>query len=279
MRYIVLILLISKLAFSQTAILDTNSILIGQQTNLTITSELNKTDFWPILDSIIPNEIEIINKSNIDTTDNLLSQQFIITSWDSGSYYISPVKFSKLSQTSGILLNVFTVEINTDETLKDIKGPIDEPIGWNDIWPWLSAFIFLLVLIYLVKKYLLKEKKKDLVIKEEVEISADITALEQLVKLENSKIWQKGNVKEYYSRLSEIIRRYTEDRFNFNALEITTEEIINELKDHIDDQQLYNLKLLLQRADLAKFAKSKPIDTENSESMSMSKQFISLTKE
>tara|TARA_B100000767_G_scaffold246500_1_gene246121 strand:+ start:219 stop:1058 length:840 start_codon:yes stop_codon:yes gene_type:complete len=279
MRYIVLILLISKLAFSQTAILDTNSILIGQQTNLTITSELNKTDFWPILDSIIPNEIEIINKSNIDTADNLLSQQFIITSWDSGSYYISPVKFSKLSQTSGILLNVFTVEINTDETLKDIKGPIDEPIGWNDIWPWLSAFIFLLVLIYLVKKYLLKEKKKDLVIKEEVEISADITALEQLVKLENSKIWQKGNVKEYYSRLSEIIRRYTEDRFNFNALEITTEEIINELKDHIDDQQLYNLKLLLQRADLAKFAKSKPIDTENSESMSMSKQFISLTKE
>ena len=279
MRYIVLILLISKLAFSQTAILDTNSILIGQQTNLTITSELNKTDFWPILDSIIPNEIEIINKSNIDTADNLLSQQFIITSWDSGSYYISPVKFSKLSQTSGILLNVFTVEINTDETLKDIKGPIDEPIGWNDIWPWLSAFIFLLVLIYLVKKYLLKEKKKDLVIKEEVEISADITALEQLVKLENSKIWQKGNVKEYYSRLSEIIRRYTEDRFNFNALEITTEEIINELKEHIDDQQLYNLKLLLQRADLAKFAKSKPIDTENSESMSMSKQFISLTKE
>ena len=279
MRYIVLILILSKLAFSQTAILDTNSILIGQQTNLTITSELNKTDFWPILDSIIPNEIEIIDKSNIDTIDNLLSQQFIITSWDSGSYYISPVKFSKLSQTSGILLNVFSVEINIDETLKDIKGPIDEPIGWNDIWPWLTAFIFLLVLIYVVKKYLSTEKKKDLVIKEEVQIAADITALEQLVKLENSKIWQKGNVKEYYSRLSEIIRRYTEDRFNFNALEITTEEIINELKEHIDDQQLYNLKLLLQRADLAKFAKSKPIDTENSESMSMSKQFISLTKD
>lgn len=279
MRYIVLILILSKLAFSQTAILDTNSILIGQQTNLTITSELNKTDFWPILDSIIPNEIEIIDKSNIDTIDNLLSQQFIITSWDSGSYYISPVKFSKLSQTSGILLNVFSVEINIDETLKDIKGPIDEPIGWNDIWPWLTAFIFLLVLIYVVKKYLSTEKKKDLVIKEEVQIAADITALKQLVKLENSKIWQKGNVKEYYSRLSEIIRRYTEDRFNFNALEITTEEIINELKEHIDDQQLYNLKLLLQRADLAKFAKSKPIDTENSESMSMSKQFISLTKD
>lgn len=278
MRYIILILLISKLAFSQTAILDTNSILIGQQTNLTITNELNKTDLWPILDSIIPNEIEIINASNIDTTDNLLSQQFIITSWDSGSYYISPIKFSKISQSSGILLNVFSVKINTEETLNDIKGPIDEPIGWNDIWPWLSAFILLLFLIYLIKKYLLKEKKKDLIIKEEIQIAADITALEQLVKLENSKIWQKGNVKEYYSRLSEIIRRYTEDRFNFNALEITTEEIINELKEHIDDQQLYNLKLLLQRADLAKFAKSKPIDTENSESMSVSKQFISLTK-
>ena len=197
MRYIVLILILSKLAFSQTAILDTNSILIGQQTNLTITSELNKTDFWPILDSIIPNEIEIIDKSNIDTIDNLLSQQFIITSWDSGSYYISPVKFSKLSQTSGILLNVFSVEINIDETLKDIKGPIDEPIGWNDIWPWLTAFIFLLVLIYLVKKYLSTEKKKDLV-NTKINLSSLIKSKLIKKKFKKIKLIGTGNLKSKF---------------------------------------------------------------------------------
>jgi hypothetical protein len=114
--------------------------------------------------------------------------------------------------------------------------------------------------------------------KPEVIIPADITALKQLAKLEEAKIWQEGNIKEYYSKLSEIIRRYMENRFEFITLELTTDEILKELRSILSDEQLNKLKILLQRADLAKFAKSKPVDTENIESMVLAKQFITSTK-
>ena len=98
--------------------------------------------------------------------------------------------------------------------------------------------------------------------------------------MEKEKIWQAGNVKEYHSQLSEIIRRYTENRFEFIALEMTTYEIIEELKStvNINDEELKDFRILLQRADLAKFAKSKPVDSENIESMSIAKRFVSSTK-
>mgnify|MGYP004265661367 CR=1 FL=1 len=97
-------------------------------------------------------------------------------------------------------------------------------------------------------------------------------------KLENSKIWQSGNIKEYHSELSQIIRRYTENRFNFIALEITTDEIIQEMQSKLNSEQLSNIKKILVRSDLAKFAKSKPTDKENIESMILAKEFVNATK-
>ena len=70
-----------------------------------------------------------------------------------------------------------------------------------------------------------------------------------------------------------------EDKFQFIALELTTNEILEELKIILDNTQINNLKLILQRADLAKFAKSKPINTENIESMVLAKEFVDSTKE
>ena len=76
----------------------------------------------------------------------------------------------------------------------------------------------------------------------------------------------------------EIIRRYTENRFDFIALELATDEIISQLKNKVDNRQLSSIAILLQRADLAKFAKSKPSVEENKESMQLAKNFIHETK-
>ena len=128
--------------------------------------------------------------------------------------------------------------------------------------------------------HLSNKKKITITSKPKIIVPSDITALRQLNKLEKEKIWQAGNVKEYHSQLSEIIRRYTENRFEFIALEMTTYEIIEELKStvNINDEELKDFRILLQRADLAKFAKSKPVDSENIESMSIAKRFVSSTK-
>lgn len=279
MRKVIYILLLSNFAFAQTATLDSNTILIGQQINFTITNKVTSTKIWPTYNEFLVEGIEIIKASKIDTTDGVITQEFIITAWDSGSYFIPPIAFSENSKTEALLLNVQTIILAEDAELKDIKQPIEEPIGWSDIWPWLLGILILSLLIFIVKKYIFNKNKPSIIIKPKVIIAADISALKELNALEKAKIWQEGNVKEYHSQLSEIIRRYTENRFQFIALELTTDEILQELKSILSDDQLNNLSTLLQRADLAKFAKSKPIDTENMESMVLAKGFVNATKQ
>ncbi|MDA0682354.1 MAG: hypothetical protein O2781_03270 [Bacteroidetes bacterium] len=279
MRKVIYILLLSNFAFAQTATLDSNTILIGQQINFTITNKVTSTKIWPTYNEFLVEGIEIIKASKIDTTDGVITQEFVITAWDSGSYFIPPIAFSENSKTEALLLNVQTIILAEDAELKDIKQPIEEPIGWSDIWPWLLGILILSLIIFIVKKYIFNKNKPSIIIKPKVIIPADISALKELNALEKAKIWQEGNVKEYHSQLSEIIRRYTENRFQFIALELTTDEILQELKSILSDDQLNNLSTLLQRADLAKFAKSKPIDTENMESMVLAKGFVNATKQ
>jgi hypothetical protein len=279
MRKVIYILLLSNFAFAQTATLDSNTILIGQQINFTITNKVTSTKIWPTYNEFLVEGIEIIKASKIDTTDGVITQEFVITAWDSGSYFIPPIAFSENSKTEGLLLNVQTIILAEDAELKDIKQPIEEPIGWSDIWPWLLGILILSLIIFILRKYVFNKNKPSIIIKPKVIIPADISALKELNALEKAKIWQEGNVKEYHSQLSEIIRRYTENRFQFIALELTTDEILQELKSILSDDQLNNLSTLLQRADLAKFAKSKPIDTENMESMVLAKGFVNATKQ
>ena len=279
MKKLILLLFISNFAFAQTAKLDTNSILIGEQINFSISNIISETEVWPTYEEFLVEGVEIIKEGKLDTSNNLISQNFIITVWDSGSYYIPPISFSASSKTQGLLLNVQTIILEEGSELKDIKQPMEAPIGWSDIWPWLVGIIALALLIFLLKKYVFNKKEKIKIEKPKVIIPADITALQQLTKLDKAQVWQAGNIKQYHTELSEIIRRYTENRFNFIALELATDEIINELKSKVDNEQLASITILLQRADLAKFAKSKPDGDENEESMQLAKHFVGQTKE
>ena len=279
MKKIVYILLISNFVFAQNAILDTNTILIGQQTKLTITNHISSTKNWPNYNEFLIDGIEILNASEIDTIDEVIKQQFIITAWDSGSYVIPSFIFSESNKTEEILINVQSLILGDKPELKDIKQPIKEPIGWSDVWPWILAILILILIGFIIKKYLFSKKEDKQIIKPKVIIPADIVALKELNKLEDEKKFEKGNIKEYYSQLSEIIRRYIELRFKFIALELTTNEILQEVKPILDKQIFNNLEILLQRADLAKFAKSEPSETENMESMILAKEFVNNTKE
>jgi len=279
MKKLILFLFISNFAFAQTAVMDTNSILIGEQINFSISNTISKTEVWPTYEEFLVEGVEIIQEGKLDTIENLISQNFIITAWDSGSYYIPPISFSANSKTEGLLLTVHTIILEEGAELKDIKQPMEAPIGWSDIWPWLLGFIVLALIIFLLKKYVFNKKEEVKIEKPKVIIPADITALQQLTKLDKAQLWQGGNIKEYHTELSEIIRRYTEDRFNFIALELATDEIISELKSKVNNEQLASITILLQRADLAKFAKSKPDEDENKESMQLAKHFVGQTKE
>ena len=278
MKKLIPLLLLSNFSFSQTALLDTNSILIGEQTNFTISNEVSNTSIWPTYEEFLVEGVEIIQENKLDTSENIISQTFTITAWDSGSYYIPAIEFSENNKTEGLLLNVQAVILEEGAEFKDIKQPIEEPIGWSDIWPWLLGIVLLALVIYFLKKYVCNAKPQIKKVIPKVIIPADVTAIKELTKLNKQQLWQSGKIKEYQSEISEIIRRYAENRFNFIALELATHEILSELKSHLNAEQLANIGTLLQRADLAKFAKSKPNNSENEESMTLAKQFVNNTK-
>jgi len=100
-----------------------------------------------------------------------------------------------------------------------------------------------------------------------------------LGQLEAEKLWQKGEIKLYHSKLTEIIREYIEYRFHVLALESTTEEILERFKEgQINDELFDKLRTMLELADLVKFARQRPLPDEHTKSMELAHEFVRATR-
>ena len=299
-----IIFLLSFLSYSQaqkfTAKLSSPEIRIGEQATLEFEcrfSAAEKQIMLPALKDTITKFIEVVEISKVDTTfdeDDITSkfftQKITITSWDSGLHVIPPfmaVIGNDTLYSEPILLSVTTVELTEEQDIKDIKGIIEVPFS---LWDWILARKFEIGLLlgllllglvgyFVYRKYANKaevEEEAPFVPKEE----ADIIANRKLKELEGKKVWQSGDVKEFHSQLSFITREYIENRFQINALEQTTDEISMLLVAHPDIQKsdLQQLIQMLQLADMAKFAKQKPVSVENEQAIKTSYSFIQNTK-
>jgi hypothetical protein len=249
---------------------------------------------WPQLTDTITGNVEIVKKSPIDTLAikngvMRLVQDLTITAFDSGYYVIPPFGF-KYSETEGqpmdeletepYLLNVFTIEVDTTQTFKPIKGPIEAPYTFAEILPWILLAIAILLIAGLTIYFIVgKEKNVPLFApKPKPKLPPHRVALDALEKLKNQKIWQQGHVKIYYSRLTEIIRIYVEDSFEVRAVELTTPEILESIKHtRVDENNIRLLGEILELADLVKFAKFKPQPSENEEVMDWAFNFVKHT--
>ena len=294
-RVIYIFLFLSQLSFSQTATLDTNSILIGDQIKLNISVEFeeNESYSWPLFTDTVFKKVEILKRGErIETkteTTKVFSQQLTITSFDSGSYYIPPFVFNENKKTNGLLLNVNTIIITDSSKMIDISVPIigteedftEEELSemrkekWNIFFIIIAALLLYLLVYYLIKKY----KKEGIILKPKNKIAAHITALNKLQNLKKEKLWQKGELKEYYSEISTIIREYTELRFGFNALELPTSDILLKLTQHkIEEEIIQDVGMILKRSDNIKYAKGFSMEEENKQTMNLSVDFIKKTK-
>ena len=280
MKKPLILLLLPTIIFAQLSVkVDSTNILIGDQINYSVQVNILEGDSLPRFSDTI-GALEIVSKSTVDSikTDEgwQLTQSYVLTVWDSGIYYIPSVQYkSFVSDSIAIIVN--TIEMAEDAELKDIKAPIHTPISFEELSPYLLALLILAILIYAIRWYI-KNREKTPVKIETVErvIPPYEIALNELEKLNAKKLWQEDNVKEYYSELSEIIRTYIENGIGTPAMEIPTQEILFQL--HRKGIDTTKLKELLTRADLAKFAKAKPIQIENEESLKIGYDFIHQTK-
>lgn len=276
---------------------DTNNVLIGDQLKLTLEAKSDKKTniILPIVPDTI-GKIEVLSRSRIDTLDSngiySIKQNFIITSFDTGRHPVPSfiVMFAKKGMpdlyflsTDTLYLKYNTVPVDTSQAIKDIKPPLDEPISWEE---YLLYFIIGVAVIgigflgyYLWKKY---KKKKEIPLEYDPKIPPHIIALEALRQLDSEKLWQKGKVKLYHIRLTEIIRLYIERRYLIPALEMITPDIIQALSGpstslrvpSIDEELILYMKKVFETADLVKFAKFQPLTDENALVMTYAVDFV-----
>jgi hypothetical protein len=145
--------------------------------------------------------------------------------------------------------------------IRDIKQPLELPRDWRKIIIWASialAFLILLAISFYIWR---REKmgKGILPIKVQPPRPAHEIAFEELNALKASTLLQEGKIKAFYIRLSEIIRKYVEGRYFIVALELTTHELVGELKGAEVEKPHIDLFLdFLESCDLVKFAKFIP---------------------
>jgi len=275
--------------------LDTNAMLIGDQVrlNIGISVPVKSLVTWPLIGDTILGHILVLNRTKIDSTFSpdrkilKLNQKFILTSFDSGFYAIPPVRFYiqqppdtvKIPrQSEPVFLNVHSVHVDTTLAIKPIKGPIKIPISFREILPWIIGGVLIIALVYFIIYYLRKRKKAEPLFrfKPRITLLPHETALMELEKLRIKKLWQSGKIKEYHTELTEIIRKYIEERFGIMAMEMTSEEIMESLKDNLEisKRALDKLLQILLLADLVKFAKAQPLPSEHELSLENAITFV-----
>lgn len=273
---------------------DTNDVLIGDwiKYGITVIAPSNTIVSFPeIKDSI--GKIEFIGTPKLDTLlqgqELQLRNTYVVTVFEPGVFILPSLPVitqvpgtdrTDTFYTETISLTYRTLDVDTTQAIKDIKPILDEPVSWLE-YLWL-IIVFLLVVgllfagYYFYKKY---TRPKTQVNDYDPSIPPYEYALQSLKELDAEKLWQKGHVKLYYSRLTDIVREYIERQFEFLAMEMITSEIIFEIKkkDVLDDI-IQSLKETLELADLVKFAKYNPLPDENGTAMHKAVDFVEKTK-
>ena len=270
-----ILLLISTVSFAQKpmvkAEIDTTNIRIGEQFNLKISVDETQNVIIPKLQL---KGLEIIDSTATDTLKNSLVRKYILTGFDSGAFYIPQQQIFVKNQaylTDSLLVNVATIAIDTTKVKKfPIKSIKSEPYTFDDYKIYIYILLAALAIIgFWIYWFVIRKQKQE----EEEETYRALPPYEEAIyrlnELDEKLLWQNNKVKEYYSELTEIVRGYIERELNVPALEKTTDEVLDMLKDFkssevilTSQETIDKLKSLLREADLVKFAKSKPLAPE-----------------
>lgn len=288
------------------------NIIIGQQATLQVdvTTDRDKNIVFPQYKDTLVAGVEVVSEEPIDTIASgngvTYSRKYIVTSFDSAQYtipYIPVIEGLDTLRSNSVSLNVNTIEL-TDATkayldevkenqvdsidfakmgINDIK-PIQKPeFVWTDYLNYIliGLLVLLIIAVVIIGIYLyLKKKKNGYFFKPEVVLPPHVVALSALDNIKESKLWQQGREKDFYTDLTEVLRQYIEKRFGTGAFEKTSDEILHDLKYNPQaNESLSSLEQILKLADLVKFAKYTPMPDENSLSLMNAYMFVNRTKE
>ena len=281
-----------------TAKLDSTTLLMGKVVGYNIEIVQDKDKQGYILmnegDTLTKNvEIHSLKLSDTVDLDNnrvQINKTYLLQSFDSGLYALPPVLYVSGKDTfasASTSLKVLPAEVDSLKNIHDYKTVMVPERKWYDFLPdfvtdyWWVPLVLLLIaaivvfIIYRIKKG--KPLKISLAPKKKILPPYD----EAVLALQNLKargLWQGGQEKEYYSEMTDIIRHYIDRRFNVNAMEMTTTQIMDLLNNEEVASSRTELREILSLADFVKFAKFKPLADENEQVFRLAQSFLEKTK-
>jgi hypothetical protein len=226
-----------------------------------------------------------LRRANDSISDGML----VVAKYDSGDAVVGPLSFALLRDgvadstiitSNPVSLTVSTVQVDTTKEIRELKPVVDIPLTWQEILLYAGIAVVAAAVAFLAWRFWKKRKARRGAVEEaKPSRPAHVIAFEQLARLKDKKLWQQGQVKEFYSEVTEIFRRYLENRYAMMAMEETTDEIMGGLRQlRFPDQMLGSAEHILRRADLVKFAKYLPAPDENEEMITVVHDLVDRTK-
>lgn len=292
------LLLLPLTAIAQVTVssrIDDLEMLVGQQTNITLTvtardSAKVEMPVYKELEMMVPG-VEVLETSDMQTTSKEggmaeFMRTYRLTSFDDTLYLLPPMMVMVDGQehsTNELALKIVAMEVDTTQ-LDKFFGPKDvqdNPFLWSEWEPlfWLSLLMLVLLVVGVYLFLCLRDNKPVIkTIKIIKKILPHQKAMKAIEEIKADKMVSSENQKEYYTRLTDTLRQYIEERYGFSAMEMTSSEIISRLSAASDAEALNELRTLFTTADLVKFAKHSALINENDMNLVTAIDFINSTK-
>jgi hypothetical protein len=220
-----------------------------------------------------------------------VERSYVLSSYEIGSQTIPPLKIKyKGKQGDGeVVTNEIPVDIKgvlkegeISGDIKDILSPVDVPISFKRLIPWVCAgfgvFSLSGIIYWLIRKRKRGQERQG---QKFTKRAPHEVAYELLERLSKEDLIAKGLIKEYYYRITDILRHYIEGRFGLLAPERTTEEFLIEMAHANTLENIHKLLIqdFLERCDMVKYAKYGPSKMEIEEAYDAAKRLIDETRE
>ena len=286
--------------FAQQTLIDVNidvpDILIGEQTMLhvQVTTDKEKQIHIPMPVDMLMKGVETLYVSQPDTTDiknNRITIQYdlVITSFDSALYLLPPfiaIEGQDTIFSNQVALKVTSPDVDLDnpEEYYDIKQVWRPLFVLADYYTLIYGVLFSLFILCVIGYFVQRMRNRpqtETIEKEAPKRPPHEQAILELKEVREQKLWQQGRNKEYYTAITDILKKYITARYHTSVLEKTSAEILEFLRyEEADKKYVYDtLKQIVQLADFVKFAKLRPLPDENDITMINANVFVEQTKQ
>jgi len=277
------------------SLVSSDSLMIGDQVNFTLRVEAapDLPFNMPLLQDTLSSSLELLSPVMGDTSlsddGQVVEHSYVMTSFESGMHMLPAQEVhyeyngqADTARSMPLMIQVYEPVVDTTQAIKPIKPPLNTPLSFREALPWLAGGLGGLLLVILggmlLRRYLQRKRHPEEYEARDLE-PAHIIAFRELDKLKAEKIWEKGEVKQFYTSLTEITRTYIERQYGIPAMESTTEEILQAFRRSSPEDSLLDeiLQELLQLADLVKFAKEDPLPVHNQTNLNNAYIFVQKT--